>query len=468
LDLILLIVVMPSFMRSIRPAKLLYSWTTRFWKYMSVQLRLSSYFFGGRHPAEEVASTWAWLATFTQPWDLQLDEEPAVFDGEFRRVPSTDMVTFAPGVRLVVPVQEDGEPLDDVGRRTIEAQQAAAAKNHRDAEKDFMVVYIPPHFPLRMAVFAASLWILVSIAIAVVIAVPTLCGRAAFGLVQDGDVHDGYSYLVGFMLLWLCVVIGRSLDRMDKYRQRLANWTGLPPASPSLWFLKRSVRWAMKISYLVATLGVILPTLLGLVIEVYIVLPLRLTLNPTMPIHVRLVDIWMYGILYAKIIIGSRGRQVQTTISRGIARVRPFHLLLHSYRSSHSRSPRTAGPTPISSAQPQRSSSPSPAGLVSCSSSPPLSSACCNAGQTCQSLVVPYVCRFSVRTRHLLTIRAVLHVYPGIFCAAAVASSLPAVSAAFQSWTQHVRDKEFLLELRLQNREPEAKPKKRGYTIEFR
>jgi E3 ubiquitin-protein ligase MARCH6 len=54
----------------------------------------------------------------------------------------------------------------------------------------------------------------------------------------------------------------------------------------------------------------------------------------------------------------------------------------------------------------------------------------------------------------------VLHVYPGIFCAAALSSSIPSMAKAYQLWTQHVRDKEFLLEMRLQNRDQEAEAAK--------
>jgi E3 ubiquitin-protein ligase MARCH6 len=346
LDLVLVILAMPYVMRTLRPSKVLYGWTERFWTWTAAQLRLSSYLFGGRYPAEEVATTWAWLATFTSPWDLQLDEEPETFDGGFHRVPATNIVTITPGVRQVIPVDVHGEPLDDFGRRTIEAQDAAVVAARRDPDKDFMVVYVPPHFRLRMAVFVGSLWAVVSVGIAAASGIPTLIGRAVFALWMDGEVHDGYSCLSGFALLWLCYGFGRALDRMDKYRQRLLELPDLPPASFPVWFVKRTVRSILKVAYMGTCLGVILPTLLGLAVELYVVLPLRLTLSPSMPVRIRLVDMWMLGIFYAKILISARGVREQAHnihgIIMGIARVSSKLVCIDLCLRSR-RSPRTVG-----------------------------------------------------------------------------------------------------------------------------
>ena len=49
----------------------------------------------------------------------------------------------------------------------------------------------------------------------------------------------------------------------------------------------------------------------------------------------------------------------------------------------------------------------------------------------------------------------VLHVYPGIFTAAGLVHGAYALSKVLGSWSQTIRDKEFLVEMRLRNLEPE-------------
>ncbi len=53
----------------------------------------------------------------------------------------------------------------------------------------------------------------------------------------------------------------------------------------------------------------------------------------------------------------------------------------------------------------------------------------------------------------------VLHVYPSIFTLAAVGQGTFALGNMFRTWSQTVRDKEFLVDMRLQNFEPEQENK---------
>ena len=53
-----------------------------------------------------------------------------------------------------------------------------------------------------------------------------------------------------------------------------------------------------------------------------------------------------------------------------------------------------------------------------------------------------------------------MHVYPTIFTLAAVAQGAIALTTMFSSWSQTVRDKEFLLEMRLQNFDAEQDAKR--------
>lgn len=49
---------------------------------------------------------------------------------------------------------------------------------------------------------------------------------------------------------------------------------------------------------------------------------------------------------------------------------------------------------------------------------------------------------------------AVLHVYPGIFAVAGCGQGIVAGMKLLSTWSQSIRDKEFLVEMRLRNLEP--------------
>lgn len=49
----------------------------------------------------------------------------------------------------------------------------------------------------------------------------------------------------------------------------------------------------------------------------------------------------------------------------------------------------------------------------------------------------------------------VVHVYPGIFTVAGFAHAVVALSKLVATWSQNIRDKEFLMEMRLRNLEPD-------------
>lgn len=49
-----------------------------------------------------------------------------------------------------------------------------------------------------------------------------------------------------------------------------------------------------------------------------------------------------------------------------------------------------------------------------------------------------------------------MHVYPMVFILAATAHSAIIIFGVLRSWSQSIRDKEFLVELRLKNHDPEV------------
>ncbi|RPD64449.1 hypothetical protein L226DRAFT_484485 [Lentinus tigrinus ALCF2SS1-7] len=431
IDLILLQLVLPYTVESFRPRKALRRFGSFIWKYLASRLRLSSYMFGGRFPPEEfTASHWSWRSLLYQD-GMEMDDAEAVHDGCFRRVPNSDNVALVRDTPATAEVLEDGTPVDDRARKLIEVQDAETQKAKRLVKNDYAVVYIPPNFRYRVIVFLLCMWIIGSLLLATVLAAPILVGRGFFRLFIPREVHDGYSFIVGFHLLWGCWLVGSALDRMDKRRQR--RWIDDENrAEWPIYVLKRSLLWMAQASYMALTLGIIIPTLVGLVFELYIVQPIRHTANPLVEPRIRMVDMWALGLLYSRIMIRSlRMRppaQLRPGMVRGIDRIiRNGWTHLDPVRATKD----VIGPLI--------------AGLLG-------------------MIVLPAAILWGIM--HFVTIPIdgdflFLHVYPGIFTAAGLAHAMFAMSKVMGSWSQTIRDKEFLVEMRLRNLEPDSEKGKK-------
>ncbi|KAH9849834.1 hypothetical protein C2E23DRAFT_837455 [Lenzites betulinus] len=419
IDLIFIQLVLPYTMEYFRPRKVLRQLGTSIWKYLARQLRLSSYMFGGRHPLEEYTQErWSWRSLLNID-GMEMDDAEAPHDGSFLRVPNSDNVALVKDAPPTVEVDEEGYPVDARGTRLILAQTEEAMRAKRPIKDDYTVVYIPPYFRYRIIVFLVSVWTAGSALLASVLAAPILLGRAVFRLFLPYDVHDGYSFIIGFYLLWACWLVGVALDRLDKRRQR--RWLDGARAEWPLFVLKRTLLWIAQASYMLLLLGVVIPTLLGLAVELYIIQPIKHAANPLAEPRIRMVDLWALGLLYGKIIVRSmRANQPGHGVIRGVERlVRNGWTHLDPMRAT------TEVIIPVS------------AGLVG-------------------MIVFPAAVLWTAMRLVTLPMDGdflFLHVYPGIFTLAGLGHAVWVLSRATRSWSQTIRDKEFLVEMRLRNLE---------------
>ncbi|KAH9066911.1 hypothetical protein EDB87DRAFT_1721418 [Lactarius vividus] len=424
IDLLFLHVLLPYTLRFFRPRKVVRRTSVKIWKYLCAQLRLTSYMFGGRHPDEERGVSYSsWWAPKNS--GDKVAEGALHFHGSYRRVPNSDNVAVPRDMRATARVDVTGLPVDDEAQRLIMAQDAEAEKAKRNPKDDYTVVYIPPHFQYRVALFIFALWVVGCIFITATVSIPILLGRGVFNLFTRRQMHDGYSFLVGSYALWGCWVVGHALDRMEKRRQRRGadeargNWP--------LYFLKRSVLWLAKISYIVFFIGIIIPALIGLVVELYMIMPIRLSLNPDLVPNIRVADMWALGIIYAKIILHAQRLRPLNRITTGFN-----HIKAHGWTNPEPLSATVEFIVPL---------------LVGLSG----------------MLALPPV--IVVILRHLIPLRVdqrfiFMHVYPGIFAAAGLIRLGVTGSRALSRWSQSIRDTEFLVEMRLRNYEQEKEEEK--------
>jgi E3 ubiquitin-protein ligase MARCH6 len=319
-DLLFLHLVLPHTMQYFRPKKAVKDTSKTLWKLFAARLRLTSYLFGGRHPDEEYTPSHWRIFSLRLP-ELLLDVN-GVHDGTFRRVPATDNLALPRDVRATVQVAENGEPIDDAARALMTLQNTEAEKAKRNAKDDYMIVYIPPHFRRRVITFVVLLWVIGAFTLGVAVALPIQLGRSFFALFCSRGVHDGYSLVVGFYLLWGCFLIGNAIDHLDKSRQRISG--DGPRVDLRVLVVKRGLLWVVKASYMVVCLGIVIPTLVSFVVDLYIILPIRIAMHPEMTPRVRVVDTWALGLLYAKIAFHANRIQPPNRITTGIQHVGHF------------------------------------------------------------------------------------------------------------------------------------------------
>ncbi|KAJ6568247.1 hypothetical protein DFH09DRAFT_1261311 [Mycena vulgaris] len=424
IDLIFLHLVLPYTTHYFRPRTGIKRVSKALWKFLASRLRLSSYFFGGRYPHEEYTPK-HWPAILFRTED-DLEDPTNVKDGSFRRVPASDNISLPRDMRATAAVTEHGEPIDEEARGLIAMQNEEAVKAKRTIHEDYLVVYIPPHFRYRVFLFIAILWVLGAMFLGVTFALPIQLGRSFFGLFVSRPVHDGYSFIAGAYLLWACYLIGRAVDRLDKRRQRRGG--DEPRADLRLLVIKRGLLWIAKITYMMLFLGIVVPTLISLVVDLYIILPIRLSLDPTLVPRMRIVDSWALGLLYAKIMLHINRTQPPNPITRGVQ-----HITNNGW--TH--------PEPITATK--EVIGPLTFGLLGMILLP--------GGAF---LLAQHFIPFIPRNSRLLF----MEVYPAIFVTAAGVRFGAVLLEMLGTWSQSIRDKEFLVEMRLRNLEPESSKSK--------
>lgn len=293
---------------------------TRVWRFLATKLRLTSYFFGGRYPSEEYTSE-----KWTFPWSpAEDDTDKQRMDGTFRRVPATDHLALPREMEATAEVTAEGFPIDEENARLMETQNEEARKAKHEIDKDYMVVFIPTGFRYRIISFMLLLWTVGALFVGVSVALPVQLGRSFFTLFTTREVHDGYSFIVGFYSLWACYLVGKAVDRLEKQHRRLQEAYGDKPLPKDIRILavKRSLFWMGKMAYLGVFLGVVIPILLAFVMDLYVVLPIRSTFNPGETPRIRVVDNWALGLLYGKIFMHLSRLQPQHHVVADIQRVR--------------------------------------------------------------------------------------------------------------------------------------------------
>ncbi|KAL8640925.1 MAG: hypothetical protein Q9228_002212 [Teloschistes exilis] len=314
-DLLFYNFLMPLAMRILRPADGLTKMYEWWFRKCARGLRLSQFLFGERKQDEEghhVRRRWADVFSGKQG-DVknpvigkdrqQLAEDRGwdpyfLRDGKYVRTPASDQVRIPKGVRTFVEVNEAGNRVD--------GQQDNDEGLHGRKNKQFCTIYIPPHFRLRIGAFIFLLWLFAATTGVSVTVIPLVFGRRVFSRIFPSHprMNDIYAFSIGISILgsatYLCINARRTLHYV---RRTLIPKHGTNVSNALHQVLYYTLRF-IRVLYTYAAFGFLLPTLVALIPEFYIFVPLHTYLgeDPTDPHIVHFVQNWTLGVLYVKVI----------------------------------------------------------------------------------------------------------------------------------------------------------------------
>ncbi|KAF9572180.1 hypothetical protein EC968_010187 [Mortierella alpina] len=328
-DMLIFHLLVPFTLHWIDPSERFKAIFENWWRWLARTMRLSSFMYGKngeRFPDEEghiVYRTWtAWFLRYQPPIPgiersddnavgsgEELDiEAPAIFvrDGGLYRVPSTDRVVHLKGRRVLVPVDEQGraldpkedlpgeiDPLMEIQPRGREPQPLI------DPKKATVVVYAPPNFKRRLISFIAIIWTSTTAFLTMSVVTPLLVGRCLISLATARQVHDIYSFVVGVYTissLWHLEEWAFSIYRAHSPQSAVGS-IDCKAYFRTAW---RYCRLVIKGLYFAVVFGILFPLALGLMMELFLIIPLRAAVGDETGVIPTLS--WAVGLLYMKII----------------------------------------------------------------------------------------------------------------------------------------------------------------------
>ncbi len=291
LDLLVLHIALPPTVAGLKPRKTLRNVLELYWKALARKLQLTYYMFGPPPPGGEDK----------QPYDpfypiirtiagVTGDARgPLRSEGSLVRAPAVDALVLPPGTPAFVRVNEAGDPETERDAETKRIQDEACSKAGLSVEDAFIVVRVPDHFRTRLLAFGASLWGLgVGLCLGLG-GLPIFMGRGILYMIGRPVVHDAYSWTVGLYALLMIAVLFRSAKRIIR--------KGL--TTPQRLLRGFVVAWSQRV-YMISVVGIVIPTLISLAVDCYVIFPIRLWLQPTTKLEVHVVESWAIGLIYAK------------------------------------------------------------------------------------------------------------------------------------------------------------------------
>ncbi|KAG0318326.1 hypothetical protein BGZ99_005746 [Dissophora globulifera] len=305
-DLLLFHLIVPFTFQWLNPQDRFKALFVGWWRKLAQLMRLSSFMYGKdgeRYPEEEgyiVYRSWkAWLLRYRPPIpgldsndadtigsgeELDIDA-PVLFvrDGGLYRVPNTDRVIHLKNRRVLVPVDAEGRALDpkedlpgEIDPLMEIQPRGREPRLPIDPKEGTVVVYAPPNFKRRLISFIVLIWTTTMSFLAISVVVPLILGRSLFTLVTERQVHDVYSFAAGVYAIGALWYVQEWT--LSTYQSLSSAGGRLVDVPDKVKMVVRAFKITAKLVYFAILLGFVFPLGLGLMMEVFIIIPIKAAL----------------------------------------------------------------------------------------------------------------------------------------------------------------------------------------------
>jgi E3 ubiquitin-protein ligase MARCH6 len=310
-DLLFYNFLTPLVIKIYKPSEGLYDMYQWWFQSCGKFLRLSSFLFGERVDKEEghhVRPTWSsWLSgekgDVTKPVmpadQKKLAGKPPsevyfAFDGKYVRAPASDQLRIPKGEAVFVEVDQDNNRLDGNSEQT-----GVHAKGSSMVE----LVYIPPWFRLRIALFVFTIWMFAAVTGVGSTVGPLLFGRYLFSIILPPGVvlNDIHAFSLGIYTLG---GLAYGVYQLYNLAATLRDTSASSPlhAIQTAWTAVSTTGFrVIRVAYVYTSLVLLIPILFALILELYILIPLHAYFGAQEPHVVHLVQDWTLGFLYARL-----------------------------------------------------------------------------------------------------------------------------------------------------------------------
>jgi E3 ubiquitin-protein ligase MARCH6 len=307
LDILFYNFLTPIVVRFARPSDGLHAMYKWWFRRCARILRLSDFLFKDPHKDEQghfVYRTWkSWLTRQTVDVEATVDTEPEgdnkdVYfkkDGRHVQAPASDQVRIPKGLPVFVDVDENGHPRGD-------GQNGQAMQTNGINPSMTAIVYIPPWFRIRIALFVIAVWFFAAFTGIMVTIVPLLCGRKILStaIPNANNVNDIYAFSLGIY------VLGSILWTVLHYQPIFAflRTTLWPSSETRAQVFSKVISYTkqfLSIVYVYSALALGLPILFAVLLELYILMPIHVFFGPEESHVIHVIQDWTLGILYVRI-----------------------------------------------------------------------------------------------------------------------------------------------------------------------
>lgn len=306
-DLLFYNFLMPLAVKFFKPSTALNQCYTWWFRVCARALRLTNFLFGDKKEDEEGRLVRRKLTDVPdgkpgREHDLEEVESSFIQEGRYVRAPGSDQVRIPKGTYSFLEVDKDNNRVDGL--------PDADDGLHGRKNELFAAVYVPPNFRIRISVFVLLIWLFAAATGISMTIVPLVIGRLVFLKLAPDHLrtNDIYAFSIGIYVLG-----GASYGILHRHTIiKYVQDTLTPHTTTIASIIRRAISLltrSLSLVYTYTAFGILLPALLSLLMEFYLIIPLHTYFSTTFAsldiiqserhiIH--LIQDWTLGVLYLK------------------------------------------------------------------------------------------------------------------------------------------------------------------------